>query len=57
MNGFKKDVEIDPVNSSWAVSSLVGTIKNHPSLYAKLSGKMMKSMALRLIIHIVGDMH
>lgn len=35
----------------------MGTIENHPSHWAKVSGKMMKSMALRLIIHIVGDMH
>ena len=53
-DGFEKNVTGEPYNAVWALHELEDTLKqDHDTNNAKL----MKSQALRLYIHIVGDIH
>ncbi len=50
----KMPVKTDPVNSSWATHQLYSTLKETETT---TNGKLMQSFGLRMMIHIVGDIH
>lgn len=52
--GIGKNVTVNSYNSEWALHELEYTLLQH---YKTNNSKLMKSLTLRLYIHIVGDMH
>jgi hypothetical protein len=47
--------EIDPENSAWAINQAIKTL--HSNQHRFLSGVLGKSIMLRFLIHIIGDVH
>ena len=58
MDGYEPETPITPDlhNATWALPQFENVLENANS-HSILKGDFMKSVALRWIIHFVGDMH